>query len=217
MPEGPDGTAALATSRARCAPSLCSARPELGLGASRAKGSNPKLARTSRAARDFDVYAERRCAARDEWTACASTGCRRAGRDDTAPGQSAQDIFGARLQQFVDARYRVLRESGYRPQVAAGPTTRASTTTRHVPLGAEYFYNPLGYSTRMCTLGCWHRAKYAADPATFFYLGSTTPQCSSHFPRRSRSDLHTFSMSTLGNSQIARAQFISRLDYRCWS
>jgi hypothetical protein len=215
VPEGPDGSAALANIAGALRAELVFGQTELGLGVFARKGSKAKLAAdVSSGIGDFDVYAEAALRSRDDVD--------RVRFDPDAevpdaltprPGQSAQDIFGARLQQFVDARYPVVREGGYRPQVAAGLNyTRKYNDNDTFTLGAEYFWNPLGYSSSDVYAGLLApREQALRDPATFFYLGKHYAAVFIAFPAPFSLDLHTFSLSTLGN--LSDRSFISRLDY----
>ena len=79
-------------------------------------------------------------------------------------------------------------------------------------LGAEYFYNPLGYNDTDAYLGLvLPRSKPLVDPATFFYLGRHYGALFASLPAPFNWDLHSVTASTLGN--VSDQTFLSRIDY----
>ncbi len=79
-------------------------------------------------------------------------------------------------------------------------------------VGAEYFYNGLGYHSPVVYPGLVLPHSVAlADSANFFYLGRHYAALYATFPAPYSLDTHTFTLSTIGN--LSDRSFITRLDY----
>jgi hypothetical protein len=116
-------------------------------------------------------------------------------------------------QREVDARYPVYRTPGYRPQIVVGANyTRKYTDTDTFTIGLEYFYNGLGYDNPDVYTGLiLPHATALQNPASFFYFGRHYGALFISFPAPFKLDLHTFTLSTLGN--LSDQSFTSRFDY----
>lgn len=117
------------------------------------------------------------------------------------------------LAATVDALFPAYRKRGIQPQTVAGLTYSVQYADRDVlSFGAEYFYNPLGYDSPRDYPGLvLPRSAPLADPATFFYLGRHYGAIFATMPAPFNLDLHTFTVSTIGN--LSDQSFISRFDY----
>ena len=187
---------------------------ELGLGALVRRGSRAKFAADlSMGLGDFDVYGE-----------AALLDAREIDRvrfEPNAtlpePAPSAQsptaDPVLARIEQAVDAYYPTYRQHGYKPQIVGGLSyTHKYNDNDTFTLGVEYFYNGLGYSDAASYLGLLFPHTTSLDnPASFFYLGQHYAALFLVFPAPFALDLHSFTLSTLGN--LSDRSFITRLDY----
>jgi hypothetical protein len=119
----------------------------------------------------------------------------------------------SRSLQWVDDKYPVYRQHGYRPQIVGGLSySRKYNDNDTFSIGAEYFYNGLGYDDYHAYPGLvFPHAQDLSNPASFFYLGKHYGALFVTFPSPYKLDLHTFSLSTLGN--LSDHSFISRFDY----
>lgn len=129
------------------------------------------------------------------------------------PWQSEAEWGQLYVQDAVEALYPVVRRNGYKAQAVGGFTYQRQYADRDVfTLGAEYFYNPLGYDEHEAYLGLvLPRNQPLMDPATFFYLGRHYAAVFAALPAPYNLDLHSFVFSTLGN--LSDQSFISRFDY----
>jgi hypothetical protein len=127
--------------------------------------------------------------------------------------QSPDEAKQALAQQTVDALYPVYRDQGYRPQAVAGLSyARKYNDNDLLTLTVEYFYNGLGYANDSPYPGLvFPHSQPLYNPATFFYLGKHYAALSVSLPSPFKLDLHTFSLTTLGN--LSDLSFITRLDY----
>jgi hypothetical protein len=118
------------------------------------------------------------------------------------------------LPKVVDAYYPTSRGSGWRPQVTGGvSSTHAYAEKDTLILGAEYFYNSLGYTDPNKYLGVLllPHTTPLNNAATFFYLGRHYLGVYALVPSPYSWDNTTFTLSTLAN--LADRSGISRLDY----
>ncbi len=129
------------------------------------------------------------------------------------PWQNPADTNMARLEQVVDTIYPVYQGHGIRPQVVGGVTySRKYNDNDTFTVGAEYFYNGLGYSSPTSYPGLvLPHSQPLAYSSTFFYLGRHYAALYATFPAPYSLDNHTFTLSTLGN--LSDNSFITRLDY----
>lgn len=188
---------------------------ELGLGAHARRGQKPKFAfDVSTGVGDFDLHGELALRYGSEID--------RVGYDPNAaipaavakPDWQAQsDHDRRRLEQIVDALYPVHRSVGVKPQAVGGATYARKYNDNDVfTIGAEYFFNALGYPSPRAYPGLVFPHTFAlAEPATFFYLGRHYAAVFVSLPAPFSLDLHTFTLSTLGN--LSDSSFITRLDY----
>jgi hypothetical protein len=105
------------------------------------------------------------------------------------------------------------RGSGWKPQATGGVSyTRRYAANDTFSVGAEYFYNGLGYSNVKDYLGVLiPRAQPLMNPATFFYLGRQYLGVFATAPAPYSWDNTTFTFSTLAN--LTDRSGITRLDY----
>ncbi|HEX3597512.1 MAG TPA: hypothetical protein VHU80_20530 [Polyangiaceae bacterium] len=131
----------------------------------------------------------------------------------TPPGGATQDELLTSLKSAVDVLYPVHRDHDYRPQVVGGLSyARKYNDNDTFTVGAEYFYNAFGYSNPDAYPGLVLPRTNALDqPAPFFYLGRHYGALYVTFPSPFKLDLHTFTLSTLGN--LSDHSFITRFDY----
>ena len=102
---------------------------------------------------------------------------------------NSTDTANARLAQVVNALYPVSRTSGYRAQSVAGLNySQKYNDNDTFTVGAEYFFNPLGYSASPRTRASFSRTRTHSKirPPSFTW-GSTTARSTSRFPHRSSS------------------------------
>lgn len=127
--------------------------------------------------------------------------------------QSPADTARDALQQTIDAYYPVFRSRGYKPQVVGGLNyTRKYNDNDTFTVGAEYFYNSLGYESPSAYPGLvLPHSRSLNDSANFFYLGRHYGALFVTIPAPFKLDTHTFTLSTLGN--LSDRSFITRLDY----
>jgi hypothetical protein len=180
---------------------------ELGLGTLAQRSQKPKFAADlSFGIGDIDVYGEVGVRSGDEID--------RVRYDASAvvpPGTSSETLDG--LEQVVDAYYPVYRSRGYKSQVVGGASySRKYNDNDLFTVGAEYFYNALGYSSPAAYPGLvFPHSTSLQDSANFFYLGRQYAALYVTFPAPYSLDNHTFTLSTLGN--LSDRSFITRLDY----
>lgn len=118
------------------------------------------------------------------------------------------------LPLLVDAFYPVHRGSGWKPQVTGGVSyTRQYADKDTFTVGAEYFYNGLGYSDPRAYPGIVFlpHATPLRSPATFFYLGRHYLAVFATAPAPYSWDRTTFTLSSLAN--LSDKSGITRLDY----
>jgi hypothetical protein len=213
--EGPGATPALSNIAGAARAELVLDTTELGLGAFARSGSNTKLAADlSSGIGDFDLYAEVGLLDGNEVDRVGHAPSAMLPPAATMPSwQTPADALTARLEQIVDAVYPVYRQSGYKAQAVVGASySRKYNDNDTFTVGAEYFYNQLGYSSPSAYPGLvLPHASTLDNPATFFYLGRHYAAVYISFPAPYSLDLHTFTLSTLGN--LSDRSFITRLDY----
>jgi hypothetical protein len=137
----------------------------------------------------------------------------------SSPAQYQDTTTGAIVDatsttSLVDAFYPVQRGSGWKPQVTGGVSyTRLYADKDTFTLGAEYFYNGLGYSDPKAYPGVLFlpHATPLANPAAPFYLGKHYLGVFATFPAPYSWDNTTFTLSNLAN--LSDLSGITRLDY----
>jgi hypothetical protein len=188
---------------------------ELGLGAYAQKGKKPKYALDlSTGVGDFDLYGELALRAlsdidRVDYRPDASIPAAA-----TPPSwQTPSDAWRARLGQIVDSLYPIYRRHGVVPQAVGGVNfSRKYNDNDTFTVGAEYFYNGLGYDGPAVYPGLvLPHSRELSESANFFYLGRHYAALYLTFPAPFSLDTHTFTLSTIGN--LSDRSFITRLDY----
>jgi hypothetical protein len=119
----------------------------------------------------------------------------------------------AYLAETVDAFYPTYRHHGVVPQAVGGVNySRKYNDNDMFTVGAEYFYNGLGYHSPVVYPGLvLPHTVSLSDSANFFYLGRHYAALYITFPAPYSLDTHTFTLSTIGN--LSDQSFITRLDY----
>jgi hypothetical protein len=119
------------------------------------------------------------------------------------------------VPSIVDAYFPVHRGSGWKAQATGGVSyTRQYADKDTFTVGAEYFYNGLGYDDPRvypAVLPFLPHASPLANPATFFYLGRHYLGVYATAPAPYSWDNTTFTLSTLSN--LSDKSGITRLDY----
>jgi hypothetical protein len=190
---------------------------ELGAGALVQRGHKPKLAADiSAGIWDFDFYGEvalrfaseidhlQRIPGSDANAASLGT------YDQTSSVPQAAQIFGPYYQSL----FVPVRGSGVKPQATGGVSYSFQYADKDVfTLGAEYFYNGLGYNDTQAygAIAILPYVEPVAEPATFFYLGRHYAAVYATAPAPYSWDNTTFTLSTLGN--LSDRSGITRLDY----
>jgi hypothetical protein len=175
---------------------------EFGVGALVRRDQDPRIAADfSVGIGDFDLYGEMALKNASEIDRVYYDSAARIPDPPTTP------------QAVVDELYPVYRNENYRPQVVGGLNySRKYNDNDTFTVGAEYFYNGLGYSNTDAYPGLvLPHSTDLAQPAPFFYLGRHYGALYVTFPAPFSLDLHTFTLSTLGN--ISDQSFITRFDY----
>jgi len=186
---------------------------ELGVGVLLRRGVKPRFAADlSMAVGPIDVYAEGALVDAGELDRVSYTPDAVLPDPVSATGSMSEQVFD-RIRQAVDTFYPVYRYHGYIPQVVGGLSYTQSYGDNDVfTLGLEYFYNGMGYADPNVYPGLlFPRSVALRNPASFFYLGEHYAGAFIAFPGPGALDLHTFSLTTLGN--ISDRSFITRFDY----
>jgi hypothetical protein len=144
---------------------------------------------------DFDLYADAGF---------------RAGSDYTIVDQKAvppQIICnGMSVPDFANS-FETHPASGIKPQVATGLTWARKYNDNDVfTLGAEYFYNSVGYDNPAIYPGL-----FVENQLNFFYTGRHYAAVFASLPAPYSWNYTTFTLSTIGN--LSDRSFVSRLDY----
>jgi hypothetical protein len=102
---------------------------------------------------------------------------------------------------------------GIKPQAVGGISwSHKYNDNDMLTIGGEYFYNALGYSDPVVYPGLIApRTPPLSEPPAFFYLGRQYGAVFISVPAPYSLDLHTFTLSTLGN--FSDQSFITRFDY----
>lgn len=188
---------------------------ELGLGAYIQKDKKPKFAADlSSGVGDFDVYGELALRYLDDIDRVRYDPNATIPDAATAPSwQTPSDTARARLAQIVDSTYPIYRHQGIVPQAVGGVNySRKYNDNDMFTVGAEYFYNGLGYHSPVVYPGLvLPHSTDLAEAANFFYLGRHYAALYVTFPAPYSWDNHTFTLSTIGN--LSDKSFITRFDY----
>jgi hypothetical protein len=188
---------------------------ELGLGAYIQKDKKPKFAADlSTGIGDFDVYGELALRYLDDIDRVRYDPNATIPAAAPAPSwQTPSDAARARLAQIVDSIYPTYRHQGIVPQTVGGVNySRKYNDNDTFTVGAEYFYNGLGYHSPVVYPGLvLPHSVDLAESANFFYLGRHYAALYVTFPAPYSWDNHTFTLSTIGN--LSDKSFITRFDY----
>ncbi|HEY0706222.1 MAG TPA: hypothetical protein VGG33_05460 [Polyangia bacterium] len=201
--ESPDATSRLADLSGAARAEIVLGSTELGVGALVRNDTKPKIALDlSTGIWEFDLYGELAIRHGSEIDRVRYT-------DLTAIAPGSMEPLTTLVERFFPA----VPGTGWKAQAVAGLNYARKYNDNDVwNLGAEYFYNPLGYSSPQAYPGLiLPRAAPLRDPATFFYLGRHYGAVFLSLPAPYRWDYTTFTLSTLGN--LSDRSFISRLDY----
>jgi hypothetical protein len=211
--EGPGATSTLGSIAGAARAEFVLGTTELGLGVFGRGDIKPKYAADlSTGIGDFDFYGEVALRYLDDID--------RVGYAPNAPLPPGVPVWAtpmitsnAPITQIVDARYPVYRGQGIRPQAVGGVNySRKYNDNDMFTVGAEYFYNGLGYSSPDVYPGLvLPHSVSLNDSANFFYLGRHYGALYITFPAPYSLDTHTFTLSTIGN--LSDKSFITRLDY----
>jgi len=191
---------------------------EMGLGALAQRGHKPKLAAdVSAGIWDLDFYGEVALRFAQD---IDRVGFNRGVDPSTltlgtlpATGALDQAALAQYLGPAVDMLYPVAPGSGVKPQVTGGVSYSIQYADKDVfTLGAEYFYNGLGYSDTAVYPGLiLPHSQLLREPATFFYLGRHYAAVFATAPAPYSWDNTTFTISNLAN--LSDRSGITRLDY----
>jgi hypothetical protein len=213
--EGQNGTPSLATLAGAARAELVFGPSELGLGVFGRPDSRAKFAADfSAGIGDIDFYAE--VAVLDQ----RESERVRYATNPTLPdlpmggtGLTPQQVDQAQLEQVVEALYPSYRPRGYRPQGVVGLTYSVRYKDNDIfTIGGEYFFNALGYDDYRVYPGLVLPHPGVLDnPASLFYLGRHYAALVLAFPAPFKLDLHTFTLTSLGN--LSDRSFITRFDY----
>lgn len=120
---------------------------------------------------------------------------------------------GMSAQSIVDAYFPVHRGSRWKTQATGGVSyTHQYADKDTFTIGAEYFYNGLGYTDPRAYPGVlFLHGTSLQNPATFFYLGRQYLGVYATAPAPYSWDTTTFTLSTLAN--LTDKSGISRLDF----
>ncbi len=188
---------------------------ELSLGVYEQRGKKPKYAvDLSTGIGDFDLYGELALRYLDDIDRVRyDPNATIPNAPATPPWQTPDDTARARFAQIVDAVYPTYRHQGIRPQTVGGVNySRKYNDNDMFTVGAEYFYNGLGYHSPTVYPGLvLPHSVPLSDSANFFYLGRHYAALYITFPAPYSLDNHTFTLSTIGN--LSDKSFITRFDY----
>jgi hypothetical protein len=188
---------------------------ELGLGVFGQRDKKPKLAADlSTGIGDFDFHGELALRYLDDIDRVRYEPNATIPNAIPAPTWQTPDATSRiRLAQIADSVYPVYRRQGMRPQAVGGVNySRKYNDNDMFTVGAEYFYNGLGYHSPVVYPGLvLPHSVPLSDSANFFYLGRHYAALFITFPAPYSLDNHTFTLSTIGN--LSDKSFITRFDY----
>lgn len=213
--EGPEGVPTIAQLGAAARAELVFGGTEIGLGAFAQKASDPKFAADmSTGIGDFDLFFEVALRNRDDVDRVRyAPNASLPNPPDQESWQTDAEYMQAIALEVAEARFPRFRAQGYRPQTVAGLSYSFKYHENDVfTISAEYFYNPLGYSSSNVYAGLLApRTDPLRDPATYFYLGKHYAALVLTAPSPFSLDLHSFTLSTLAN--LSDRSFVTQLSY----
>jgi hypothetical protein len=185
---------------------------ELGLGVFARKGTKPKFeGDLSVGIGDFDLHGEVAVLETSNVDRVSYA------PDNPVPPPLPEDappeLQQARLAQVVDSLYPVSQQAGYHAQIVGGLDYSLKYNDKDtLTLGAEYFYNQLGYPDSSVYPGLvLPHTSALSNTALPFYLGRHYAAVYAALPSPFSLDLHSFTLTTLSN--VSDRSFVSRLDY----
>ena len=190
---------------------------EVGAGALVQRGHKPKLAADfSAGIWDLDFYGEAALRFAQDIDRVRTSGIDPSSvtLGPVPTGSVDQAALTQYLGPAIDALYPVvLHYRGVKPQVTGGVSYSFQYADKDVfTLGAEYFYNGLGYSDTAVYPGLiLPHSQPLREPATFFYLGRQYVGVFVTMPAPYSWDNTTFTLSNLAN--LSDLSGITRLDY----
>ena len=124
----------------------------------------------------------------------------------------ADQSTSSTINQLVADYYPFHRGSGWKPQVTGGVSyTRQYADKDTFTVGAEYFYNGLGYTSPKDYPACFFPAPAAQQPGHLLLPWPPLPWCLATAPAPYSWDNTTFTLSNLAN--LSDKSGITRLDY----
>ncbi|MGB8296096.1 MAG: hypothetical protein WCG85_11780 [Polyangia bacterium] len=215
LAEGADATPTASSVAGAARAEMVWSSAELGLGGVVQRGHKPKLAADlSAGIWDLDFYGEVALRfgqdidrVRFDSSAVPLT------LDPLPTGTVDQTALAQYLGPAVDNLYPVAPGSGVKPQATGGVSYSLKYAANDVfTVGAEYFYNGLGYSDTAVYPGLiLPHSQLLREPATFFYLGRHYAALFATAPAPYSWDNTTFTLSNLAN--LSDRSGITRLDY----
>ena len=217
LTEGADATPTASALAGAARAEMVWSSAELGLGGLVQRGHKPKLAAdVSAGIWDLDFYGE--VALRfgqdiDRVRFDSSVDPLSLTLGTLPTGTIDQTVIAQYLGPNVDRLYPVARGSGVKPQATGGVSYSIQYADKDVfTVGAEYFYNGLGYNDTAVYPGLiLPHSQLLREPATFFYLGRHYAAVFATAPAPYSWDNTTFTLSNLAN--LSDRSGITRLDY----
>jgi hypothetical protein len=220
LPEGPAATPTTGDVSAAARAEVVLGTLEAGLGVFGNRNSKTKFAGdVSFGVWDLDFYGEAalRNAGDVDFVTFDNQGLVDASGSGTGPFSNKKTkapVDVTNTASLVDAYFPSHRGSGWKPQVTGGVSyTRQYADKDTFTVGAEYFYNGLGYDDPRVypAVVFLPHSSPLANPATFFYLGKQYLGVYATAPAPYSWDNTTFTLSTLAN--LTDKSGITRLDY----
>jgi hypothetical protein len=216
LTEGADATPTASSVAGAARAEMVWSSAELGLGGVVQRGHRPKLAAdVSAGIWDLDFYGEVALRFGQDIDRVRFDSSVDANTLAQAPYNSLDSTpwLVQALEHRVDAIYPVERGSGVKPQATGGVSYSFKYAANDVfTMGAEYFYNGLGYNDTAVYPGLvLPHSQTLRDPATFFYLGRHYAGVFATAPAPYSWDNTTFTLSTLAN--LSDHSGITRFDY----
>jgi hypothetical protein len=219
LPEGPTATSTIGDIAGALRTEIVFGTMETGLGVFGQRHSKARFAGdVSFGLWDLDFYGEAalRNAGDVDFVSFDQQGIVDASGTGVGPfaNGAGQPVDITSTPSIVDAYFPVHRGSGWKVQATGGVSyTRQYADKDTFTVGAEYFYNGLGYDDPKVYPGLLFlpHGTTLSNPATFFYLGRQYLGVFVMAPSPYSWDNTTFTLSTLAN--LSDQSGITRLDY----
>jgi hypothetical protein len=217
LTEGADATPTASALAGAARAEMVWSSAELGLGGLVQRGHKPKLAADlSAGIWDLDFYGEvalRFAQDIDRVRFDSSVEPLTMTLGTLPTGAIDQTAIAQYFGPAVDKLYPAARGSGVKPQATGGVSYSIQYADKDVfTVGAEYFYNGLGYNDTAVYPGLiLPHSQLLREPATFFYLGRHYAAVFATAPAPYSWDNTTFTLSNLAN--LSDRSGITRLDY----